>query len=484
MARTAAKSRSRRSRASSARGDKERSEDGPILIAAGSEIVGLILIGLSLVATLALATYAPEDPVAELIEVSNGAGPVGATLASLLLKSLGAGAVVLVAACAFLGGRLVMSLGLPGLFSRFWIGAVALVPAVAVLPSLLFNLAPETIPWVEPGWLGAEGSRALTLLFGSAGALVLTSMFLLVGVLSLTGISTGTTLGVIGRGLSWAGAQAVWIGEWLLGQARVLGQNLLEWTSAGAKQAVKGLVQLRDSVVSISVWRERRARRTRVQERREPEFSFEDDAREAEEEDAPEEIAAEEPEEPSPVQIPRKLRAKEGPDIVDHDEEREKTRKPEQETFRFHDGGATGPFQLPENTLFSLPPETTRSYDRDSLLMNSKILEKKLADFSVTGRVVRVHPGPVVTMYEYEPAAGIKVNKIVGLTDDLAMALRAISIRIIAPLPGKSGRRDRSPESADRETVFLREMPRSGLLPEERRARSRSRWARTFSAIP
>jgi len=66
-----------------------------------------------------------------------------------------------------------------------------------------------------------------------------------------------------------------------------------------------------------------------------------------------------------------------------------------------------------------------------------------------------VHPGPVITMYEYEPAAGIKVNKIVGLTDDLAMALRAISIRIIAPLPGKSVVGIEVP-NPQRETVYLR----------------------------
>ena len=70
--------------------------------------------------------------------------------------------------------------------------------------------------------------------------------------------------------------------------------------------------------------------------------------------------------------------------------------------------------------------------------MNSRILEKKLADFGVGGRVVTVHPGPVVTMFEFEPASGVKVNRIVTLTDDLALALRALSVRIIAPLPGKS----------------------------------------------
>jgi S-DNA-T family DNA segregation ATPase FtsK/SpoIIIE len=71
--------------------------------------------------------------------------------------------------------------------------------------------------------------------------------------------------------------------------------------------------------------------------------------------------------------------------------------------------------------------------------------------------VVTVHPGPVITMYEFEPASGIKVNKIVGLADDLALALRALSVRIIAPLPGKSvvGVEVANPE---RDTVYLRDL--------------------------
>ena len=450
MARAAAKSRSRRGPSRSSKRRREDAESEPILIAAGSEIIGLVLIGATLVATLALATYSPEDPPWELVEVTNGAGPVGATLAALLLHSLGTGSVVLVAACAFLGARLVMSLGLPGPFSRFWIGVVTLVPTGAVLPSLLFNLAPESIPWVEPGWLGAEGSRFLTLLFGSAGALVLTSMLLLVGVLSLTGISTGTTLNAIGRAGAWTGGWSLWIGDRLLGHAKTGAGQLLAWMQVAAGHGLRGLTSLRDSVVSVGVWRERRARRTRVQERREPEFSFEEEAVPAEELIIPE---------TKPVRAPvaRKSKSGEEPDIVDHDEQREKKRKPEQEAFRFNDAGATGPFQLPEASIFSPPPENQRSYDRDSLLMNSRILEKKLADFGVNGRVVRVHPGPVITMYEFEPAPGIKVNRIVNLNNDLAMALRAISIRIIAPLPGKSVVGIEVP-NPDRETVYLREM--------------------------
>ena len=212
MAKAAAKSRGRK------RGGKaaEEASDGPILVAAGSEIVGLILIGLSLLATLALATYAPEDPIGRLVEVSNRAGPVGATLAGGLLRGFGASAVVFVAACAFLGGRMVMSLGLPDLFSRFWIGAVVMIPTVALLPPLLYELAPGTVPWIEPGWLGRHGADILQLLFGNAGALVLTGLGLSVGVLSLSGVSSGAVLGAAGRGAMWTLDRAMVFGEWVI----------------------------------------------------------------------------------------------------------------------------------------------------------------------------------------------------------------------------------------------------------------------------
>ena len=184
MARAAAKSRGGKRTKGKAL-DSER--QGPVLVAAGSEIVGMALIGISLLAALALATYAPEDPVGRLVPVSNSAGPVGASLAGWMLRGLGAGAVVLVASGAFLGGRLVMSLGLPPLFSRFWIGALLLIPTVALLPPLLFDLAPGSIPYFEPGWLGTRAAEGLTLFLGTGGAAGFTGLFLLIGALALTG---------------------------------------------------------------------------------------------------------------------------------------------------------------------------------------------------------------------------------------------------------------------------------------------------------
>ncbi len=109
---------------------------------------------------------------------------------------------------------------------------------------------------------------------------------------------------------------------------------------------------------------------------------------------------------------------------------------PRQEVFDFmrSDSG----FQLPSINLLDNFKEELSSADDENLSMQSKLLEKKLDDFNVNGRVVAVSPGPVITTFEYEPAPGVKINKIVNLTDDLALALRATSIRIVAPIPGKA----------------------------------------------
>jgi S-DNA-T family DNA segregation ATPase FtsK/SpoIIIE len=109
---------------------------------------------------------------------------------------------------------------------------------------------------------------------------------------------------------------------------------------------------------------------------------------------------------------------------------------PKQEEFKFMRTGKG--FQLPSVNFLDEPEFKIGSADDENLRMLSQLLEKKLEDFGVQGRVVEVAPGPVITTFEYEPAPGVKINKIVTLTDDLALAMRAISIRIVAPIPGKA----------------------------------------------
>jgi S-DNA-T family DNA segregation ATPase FtsK/SpoIIIE len=113
---------------------------------------------------------------------------------------------------------------------------------------------------------------------------------------------------------------------------------------------------------------------------------------------------------------------------------------------------------LPPLDLLDPPdPNQLIKVDTNGLHANSLILQKKLADFGVDGEVVAVRPGPVITMYEFKPADGVKVRRIVMLADDLAMALRAVSVRILAPIPGESVVGIEIPNPR-RETVYLREI--------------------------
>ncbi len=127
---------------------------------------------------------------------------------------------------------------------------------------------------------------------------------------------------------------------------------------------------------------------------------------------------------------------------------------PKQDVFEFM--RAEKGVQLPSINLLE-DPEIRPASDDENLKMQSKLLEKKLEDFDVQGKVVTILPGPVITTFEYEPAPGIKINKIVGLTDDLALALRSTSIRIIAPIPGKAAIGIELPNET-RETVRLKEI--------------------------
>ncbi len=147
--------------------------------------------------------------------------------------------------------------------------------------------------------------------------------------------------------------------------------------------------------------------------------------------------------------------------------EKEKERKERkavpavQESFDFLK--EIGPYKLPQVTLLDPVEKREVKVDKESVQFNARILEKKLKDYGIDGKVVEVRPGPVITMYEFEPAPGIKVSRIANLADDLAMALSAVSIRIIAPIPGKAVVGIEVPNKT-RQTVYLREIIESEVF--------------------
>ena len=97
-----------------------------------------------------------------------------------------------------------------------------------------------------------------------------------------------------------------------------------------------------------------------------------------------------------------------------------------------------GDYQLPSLDLLDAPPPVEARQIKEDLEGSARILEETLEDFGIQAKVTDIERGPIITRYELEPAPGIKVNRIEALEDDLALAMKAQSVRIIAPIPGKA----------------------------------------------
>ena len=134
----------------------------------------------------------------------------------------------------------------------------------------------------------------------------------------------------------------------------------------------------------------------------------------------------------------------------------------EQEEFAFMSDNKT--YKLPAVSFLNNPKKRPQTVDDENLRMRSRLVEKKLEDFGVMGQVSAVSPGPVITTFEYKPAPGVKINKIVNLSDDLALALRAISIRIVAPIPGKDAIGIEIPNDTRESVCFKEIVTSSGYL--------------------
>ncbi|MEX2208792.1 MAG: DNA translocase FtsK 4TM domain-containing protein [Myxococcota bacterium] len=354
-----------------------------------AEAVAVSLAALALFTEVALLSYSPADPLlADGARVANWCGPVGALVAGALAGSLGFAAHVLPLA--------------------------AVVVAIRYLRGL--PLRPRWIPLA--GW-------SLCLLSLSAGFEILHRALPDSVSASAGGVLGAAVVGPLSRAFYLAGTSFVLLIGAALGLLAATGVSLRD-ASQGARQLVRGATRELGQVARVS-WARLRMRLAQRAELRAAAFDEEEEAGSAEPRKLPR---------PAPrVTPPRKTKAGE-PEVVEH---RVTAPAPlRQEPLPFADGRGEGPYKLPDLDLLARGPESSPNLDRDALIRNSQILEKKLADFSVLGRVVKVHPGPVITMYEFEPAPGVKVSRIVNLSDDLALALRAISVRIVAPIPGKN----------------------------------------------
>jgi len=370
---------------------------------------GLALLLAAAAALIALLTYSADDASlnnANLRDISNWLGPLGAVAADLLLQIFGLAALAFLAPLFVWGAR-----GLAGKTLKYamwrlvaWpLGTVTMAAGLGLLPR------PAGLPAGSGGMIGiaATGlsSHAAQLWQTPALAWALPLGLLIVG-LPLAFLATGLRFMPIARALLNLPAGAAWL---------------------------VGLVK-------------------------KPDFSSahhdDDDDHEYEDEDeGAYHLDADEPARPGSVAATR-LAERQNSRVRRDAKVAIPKRADKQPALNL----ASGEYQLPALGLLTEPPPVrdTHTLSDEALEENARMLEAVLTDFGVKGRITAVRPGPVVTLYEFEPAAGVKSSRVISLSDDVARSMSAVAARI-ATISGRNVIGIELPNQF-RETVFLREM--------------------------
>jgi DNA segregation ATPase FtsK/SpoIIIE, S-DNA-T family len=395
------------------------------------ELAGLSLIALSGVAAAALMTWSVQDPSlshATARAIRNIVGYPGAICADLLMQILGLGAIMLILPIAVWGWRMLThrTFDREALRIACWILCTVIAAGFA-------SCWPHGGAWPLPTGLGGVVGDALVrapaVVFGPAGGVYR----LLLGLI-LFAAMVATFLIACGLGSRPQEDELTPIedDDALFVEEDDRGSVSLGWAFHAAMSAKARLSWLMSFAYR---WLVASAPATRAAsfERQEPslggratpslapqaEEDFED---EADEEDIP------------AARAPRKKAAARAPARKSSDR-----------------------FELPPISVLTAPKASDRQpLSKSELDSNSRALEGVLGDFGVRGEIVKAHPGPVVTLYELEPAPGIKSSRVIGLADDIARSMSALSARV-AVVPGRNAIGIELP-NPHREKVYLREL--------------------------
>ena len=393
---------------------------------------GLLVLAGCGAAALALASYAPTDPslnTATPATAQNALGTAGAVFADSALQTVGLAITVILAVVAAWGVRLARGETVGWL----WLRAVATVAA-----TLLFAIGLEIVPaypwWpVQAGFGGSAGQVLMDL--STRHAAMAANAEIVGGVLQIALGSIAALLGTVC--LLWA---------LTVGPVTIRTSFVTVMASIAAGVGAVGRVP-----EQIAAWVQSLIARTRVRiasvvEDRRVEIETVD------EEEMP--VAVARTSEPEIGVAPR---AKEPTVVIP----RATATRPSKREIQARQGqllpSKADGFELPPLAMLAPPIESKAlNVSKESLEQNARMLETVLEDFGVKGHIVKVRPGPVVTLYELEPAPGTKTARVVSLADDIARSMSAVAVRI-AVVPGRSVIGIELP-NANRETVYLREM--------------------------
>jgi S-DNA-T family DNA segregation ATPase FtsK/SpoIIIE len=370
---------------------------------------------------LALVTYDPEDPgwsyKAATPGVANQGGIFGAYFADLTLYLFGYLAYLLPVLVVALGVRIYrwQRAAEPvrwGLLTMRFAGFLVAVVAGDVLAYYHFEPVAGTVPMASGGAVGTAAGSALRDGFGFDGATLLALAFFLAGVTVFSGVSWIQLMDAVGR---WV----LRLGTWCRRMVGSLGRMGAERRKSRAAESVS--MPVSEPVIST------------------------------------------EPPEPPRIEPPETAPAAPKPSP--------KRSKAKRAAKRETSAPAAGEGSMPPVTLLDDPPQHERGYSQQDLDAMSELVETKLGDFGVSVEVAAVHPGPVVTRFELQPAPGVKVSKITNLSKDLARALSVTSVRVVEVIPGKSVVGLEIPNK-QRESIALSEIVRSDQYQQSKSALS------------
>ncbi len=401
------------------------------------ELGGLMVLALAAVLALALVSYSQGDPsfnTATNSAVANVAGLPGAYAADLVLQGLGAAGAVLIALIAAWAWALISHRGLSVLWLR-----LAMAPACLAFAALGFAIIPAPQGWpLESGMGGALGailSGGLLSLFPGWGAAPLAIVTLLLASITF----------VVALGLTWPEWRLILKIIYRVPRTIVLGGILLVHWARHARSAAPGrgprggLAAVQRVLHAIIMFGRAEARyivaargqAAAPEARREPVLGG---AMAARRRAAPTATGMTK----STPRRARRRTAQAGQGTLQLDESKD--------------------YRLPQLDLLKAAVRSARAtgLDERSLAENARLLESVLEDFGVHGQIIKVRPGPVVSLYELVPEPGTRTSRVIGLADDIARSMSALSVRV-ATIPGRNVIGIELPNS-DREMVYLREL--------------------------
>jgi DNA segregation ATPase FtsK/SpoIIIE, S-DNA-T family len=396
------------------------------------ELAGLTLLALSGATGAALMTWSVQDPSlshATSRAIRNMLGYPGAIGADLLIQILGLGAIMLILPVAIWGWRLLThrTFDREALRIACWILCTALAAGFA-------SCWPHGVAWPLPTGLGGVVGDALVrapaVAFGPPDAIYRLALAAISGVAMVATFLIASGMG------SRPPEDLTPIGDddAPFEEARERGSVSLGWIVHAAMSAKARITRLAGLAYASLV---ASAPALRTSERQEPKLGGR----------------------LSPSLAPRSDQDLEGDfdDETDDDEEVPAALAPRKRTPRTPARKSSDKFELPPVSVLTQPKASDRQpLNKTELEANSRALEGVLSDFGVRGEIVKAHPGPVVTLYELEPAPGIKSSRVIGLADDIARSMSALSARV-AVVPGRNAIGIELP-NPHREKVYLREL--------------------------